>query len=123
MDATQQLVVVVEDDIGMRDALHRWLRACGYRTRAYDSAEALLGEDGARGADCLLLDVRLPGVSGTELYARLDTPRPPAVFITAHDAPTVRAAVGQVGGSAVLPKPFVGRALTEAIAAAIRGDD
>jgi FixJ family two-component response regulator len=123
MDNTQQLVVVIEDDISMRQALQRWLRAAGYRARAYDSAEALLGDDGARDADCLVLDVRLPGASGIDLYASLQCPRPPAVFVTAHDGADVRSAVARLGGTAVLPKPFLGDELMAAIVRATRRDE
>src|SRR5262250_3671553 len=115
MGATQQLVVLVDDDAGVRRALQRWLLASGYRTREFDSAEALLAADGARDADCLVLDVRLPGASGTELYAQLGHGRPPAVFITSHDGPQVRSAVAGLGGQAVLPKPFLGQDLIAAI--------
>jgi len=118
MNVTQQLVVVIEDDIGMRQALQRWLRAAGYRARAYDSAEALTDADGAREADCLVLDVRLPGASGIELYASLKLPRPPAVFVTSHDGADVRGAVARLGGTALLTKPFLGDELTQAIARA-----
>jgi FixJ family two-component response regulator len=123
MDDAQQLVVVIEDDVGMRQALQRWLRAAGYRERAYESAEALLGADGARDADCLVLDVRLPGASGIELYERLGTTRPPAVFVTSHDGASVRDAVARLGATAVLPKPFLGHELMAAIARATRKDN
>jgi FixJ family two-component response regulator len=102
----------------VRRALQRWLLASGYRTREFDSAEALLAADGARDADCLVLDVRLPGASGTDLYAQLGSGRPPAVFITSHDGPQVRHAVAGLGGAALLPKPFLGQDLVAAIAQA-----
>jgi FixJ family two-component response regulator len=120
MIRTNQLVVVVEDDAGMREALRRWLLARGHRARAFDSAEALLEAHGALDADCLVLDVRLPGVSGTALYARLGPDRPPAVFITAHDSPEIRTQVARLCNGVVLPKPFLGEALSGAIADAIR---
>src|SRR5262245_29703526 len=118
MDSPQQLVVVIEDGISMRQALQRWLLASGYRARAFASAEALLLANGTQDADCLVLDVRLPGASGIELYARLGEPRPPAVFITSHDDADLRRAVSNVGGAALLPKPFLGHELTAAIARA-----
>jgi FixJ family two-component response regulator len=120
MDRTKQLVVVVEDDGGMRHALRRWLLASGYRAQTFASAEELLAADGARAADCLVLDVRLSGASGTELYARLGADRPPAVFITALDGPKVRGDVARLGGGAVLSKPFLGHELMDAIDAATR---
>jgi len=120
MDTPQQLVVVIEDDVGMRQALQRWLQASGYRARAFASAEALVLANGAQDADCLVLDVRLPGASGIEVYACMPEPRPPAVFITSHDDANVRNAVAHVGGAAMLPKPFLGHELTQAIARATR---
>jgi len=120
MNRTQPLVVVIEDDIGMRQALQRWLQAAGYRARLYASAEELLGADGALDADCLVLDVRLSGASGIELYERLGNARPPAVFITAHDGVGVRDAVARLGGTAVLPKPFLGEELMAALQRATR---
>jgi FixJ family two-component response regulator len=120
MDGTKQLVVVVEDDVGMRDALRRWLLASGHRTRVFDSAEALLEANGALEADCLVLDVRLPGASGTELYERLGRHRPPTVFITAHDGRDLRDLVARLGAGVVLPKPFLGDELTRAICEAQR---
>jgi len=122
MDDTQQLIVVIEDDVGMRQALQRWLLASGYQARAFASAEALLLANGADEADCLVLDVRLPGASGIELYATLSEPRPPAVFITSHDDAGIRSAVSRIGGAAMLHKPFLGHELTQAIAQATRKD-
>jgi FixJ family two-component response regulator len=120
MDGTKKLIVVVEDDISMRQALQRWLLASGYRARTFASGEEMLAVDGARAADCLVLDVRLPGVSGIELYAQLGRVKPPAVFITSHDGPQVRRAVSGMGGGAVLSKPFLGHELIDAISAATR---
>jgi len=112
-------MVVVEDDVGMRQALQRFLLAAGYRTRAFGSAEALVAAGGASDADCLVLDIHLPGMSGTDLYARLGRPRPPAVFISASDGPGVRLAVARTGAGPVLPKPFLGSDLLDAIAGAM----
>ena len=122
MNGTPPLVVVIEDDIGMRQALQRWLRASGYRALAFDSAEALLSADGSRDAACLVLDVALPGVSGIELYAQLGSHRPPAVFVTSHDGADVRGAVARLGGTAMLTKPFLGDELMAAIARATGRD-
>jgi FixJ family two-component response regulator len=122
MEGTQPLIVVIEDDISMGQALQRLLRAAGYRARAFVSAEELLAADGARDADCLVIDVRLPGASGIELYARLGRTRPPAVFVTSHDSADVRRAAAQLGGAALLPKPFLGNDLMQAIQRATRKD-
>jgi FixJ family two-component response regulator len=118
MNGGRRLILVVEDDVSMRQAVRRLLHAAGYRTHVYQSAEALLAAGDMQAADCLLLDVRLPGVSGTELYARLGDSRPPAVFITSNDGPELRGVVSCLGGAAVLPKPFLGDELIAAISRA-----
>jgi FixJ family two-component response regulator len=119
MNRNQALVVVVEDDVGMRQALQRLLQAVGYRARAFESAEALLSANGAHQADCLVLDLQLPGASGTELYARLGAGRPPAVFITAQPGARADAAVARAGSGPVLAKPFGASELKAAIGCAM----
>jgi FixJ family two-component response regulator len=121
MDETKQLIVVVEDDAGMRLALQRLLRASGFQTILFESAEALMSATGANGANCLVLDVQLPGASGPALYLQLGHDRPPAVFITAHDGPVTRNEVIGAGGNELLTKPFVAKDLLNAIARAMRG--
>jgi FixJ family two-component response regulator len=109
-------VVLVEDDGGMRKAVTRMLTGAGYCVRAFDSAEALLDAlagtalwDASR---CLVCDVRLPGVSGLELYSRIAErgAMPPWIFITAHDDKIVREQTERAA-AAYLLKPFEGRAL------------
>jgi FixJ family two-component response regulator len=67
MNDTRQLIVVVEDDDGMRCALQRLLRASGFDTLVFESAEAFVSAQEARAPHCLVLDVRLPGTSGRTL--------------------------------------------------------
>jgi FixJ family two-component response regulator len=114
-------VVVVEDDAGLRTALEKVLSAGGHGPMTFESAEALLASGAAAGAGCLVLDIRLPGMSGVELYrvlvARGDAP--PVIFITAHDEPAVRAETRRLGAAAYLVKPFRGRELVDAIGEAI----
>lgn len=119
MDYSKQLIVVVEDDAGMRRALQRLLRVSGFHTASFESAEALVSANGAHTAACLVLDVQLPGVSGPACYERLGSGRPPAVFITSHDNATTHSAVRLAGGHELLTKPFVARDLLDAIARAI----
>ncbi|SOE86907.1 Response regulator receiver domain-containing protein [Burkholderia sp. YR290] len=120
MNDIGQLIVVVEDDAGMRRALQRLLRASGFRTLLFESAEALETANGANGAGCLLLDVQLPGASGPLYYGRLGQDRPPAVFITSHDSPATRSAVFDAGGNELLTKPFVVKDLLDAITRAMQ---
>ena len=114
-------VFVVEDDDGMRQAVERLLRGAGYRPSGFVSAEALLAAGCAAAADCLVLDVRLPGLSGLELAAELDRrgDRPPVVFITAHDEPRASADAERLGALAYLIKPFPRKLFLEAVARAV----
>jgi FixJ family two-component response regulator len=111
------IVIVVEDDRGMREALARILTASGYRAAAFSTAEALLAAGAARDAACLVLDVHLPGLSGFELRRRLasDGATAPVIFISGHDTQAVRAEAERLGACAFLAKPFSGRDLTRAV--------
>ena len=85
-------IVVVEDDAGMRKALERLLRVAGYKTELFPSAEAMIAAQAADSADCLILDIHLPGISGIELLRRLSASgrRSPVIFITAQDDDAAR---------------------------------
>src|SRR5262249_27427786 len=102
--------------------MERVLSAGGFAVVTFDSAEALIEADAARTADCLVLDVRLPGMSGFELYGRLALggEPAPAIFITAHDEASTRSEAARVGAKGYLPKPFSGRTLLEAVNQAVR---
>src|SRR4051812_7254508 len=112
------MVLVVEDDPGVRKAMSRMLAAGGYAPLAFGSAEEVLGLASMPIAVCMVFDVQLPQMDGFSLYDRLEAagPVPPGLFITAwEDAGTcTRAAEGPT--RLFLPKPFTGRALLETIA-------
>ena len=80
------LVSVVDDDISVRKSLDRLIRSAQLETKVFASAEEFLGSDQLRKADCLILDVRLPGMSGIELHRHLlaQSFNVPVIFITAH---------------------------------------
>ena len=115
-------VILVDDDASMSSALARVLRLAGYVPAIFSSAEAVLGSEDARHADCLVFDVHLPGLSGFELYEKLrcEGPLPPVIFITAYDEPESRALADAASAAAYLAKPFSGNDLMSAIARAIR---
>lgn len=115
-----ELVLVVEDDQAMREALVRVLGAAGLDVLSFPSAEALLDKGIAAGAACLVLDIRLPGISGFELRRRLIQSHVsiPVVFITALDNEGNREQARRLG-DAFLAKPFLGRELIEAVTQAI----
>jgi FixJ family two-component response regulator len=117
VSAASSMVLVVEDDDSMRDAIERLLRAAGFGTAAYASAEALLAAGAVPGALCIVTDLKLPAMSGLELLTELGARGgwPPVIVITAHDAPGVRDDAARHGAAAYLAKPFHGSALLGAI--------
>jgi FixJ family two-component response regulator len=114
----------VEDDDGMRQAVSRLLTAAGYVTTAFESAEAMLRGCRATDAACLVLDVRLPGMSGLELRKRIADAgvNVPVIFMTAHDERSTREAVARAGVRVCLHKPFARKDLLDAIARAVPED-
>jgi FixJ family two-component response regulator len=118
--AEKPTILVVEDDASMSQALERVLRAGGYEAVVLPSSEAVLAA-GAETADCLVLDVRLPGMSGFDLHRHLVQrgSAVPVIFITAHDEPALREEAARLGASSFLLKPFPGQTLLDAIAQAL----
>ena len=80
------LAAVVDDDISVRESLQSLIRSAGLEVRVFASAEEFLNSVHPRKADCLILDVRLPGMSGIDLHRQLmaRSCKVPAIFITAH---------------------------------------
>ena len=106
--ASPPLVVIVDDDLSVRESLPELLRQCGFAATALPSADALLASDVLHEASCLILDLAMPGMSGIELareLARRGQPIP-FVFISGdtdeHDRPRLL----QEGAVACLFKPF-----------------
>jgi FixJ family two-component response regulator len=114
------LVIVLEDDASLRRALRRVLEAGGYMTVTFGCAEALSANDAAL-ANCFVLDVNLPGISGLDFYAALGDSRPPAIFISADDGENQRKAATRVGAFDFLGKPFEGTRLLQSVARATQG--
>jgi FixJ family two-component response regulator len=112
-------ILVVEDDVGLREALQRLLAVAGFTTRGYSSAEAFLADESAVGAVCVVCDLKLPAKSGLELLdeLRLRRSSPPLILMTAHDAPGVGPEAIRRGAAAYLAKPFPGTTLLDVIAA------
>ena len=118
------LVVVVDDDESVRESLEGLLRSVGFAVRTFPSAEACLNWEGLRDTDCLILDVRMPGMDGMELHRRLieDRCEIPVIFITAHGSATeMRAQALRNGAVAFLDKPLSEEALLTAIRVAVNG--
>jgi FixJ family two-component response regulator len=115
MSDTPKLIVIVEDDAGLRRAIERLLRLSGFSVQSFGSAEESDASMWASSAQCLIVDVQLPGASGPTFYAALQPPRPPAIFVTAYDGAATRQAVSDAGGQVLLTKPFLGDVLIDAV--------
>lgn len=104
----------------MRLAIGRVLETEGFVSEAFASAEAFLASGAQARADCLVLDVHLPGMSGLELHEQLAAAgsAPPTVFITAHDDIHVRRRVLR-RAECLLTKPFLGETLLQAVAQSV----
>ncbi len=108
MSDIEQTVFIVDDESALRDSLRWLLESIRLRIETFDSAEAFLGSYTTDRAGCLVLDVRMPGISGPELMDQLNRigARIPIIFLSAHgDVPlTVRAMKG--GAFDFLQKPY-----------------
>jgi FixJ family two-component response regulator len=121
MAAPQTVVIVVDDDTGFLKGVARLLAYNGIEARTFASAEALIESGSAPTATCLLLDIRLGGISGIELQHRLATSgsKCPVIFMTANDDETTRNAAVDAGCIAYLRKPFASQVLLDAIGKAV----
>jgi FixJ family two-component response regulator len=117
------LVAVVDDDISVRESLESLIGSVGLEVRVSASAEEFLSSAHPRKADCLILDVRLPGMSGIELHRHLLARRcrVPVIFITAHASDNgARAEAASDWTVAYLTKPFDENELLDAVNAALK---
>lgn len=121
MHSEPSLIAVVDDDASVRKALCRLLGAAGYAVEAFAGAAEYVARRPARRVDCLVLDVRMPGVTGLDLQRHLvdTTAEVPIVMITGHGTADVRARALAAGAVAVLDKPFDDQALLDAIRRAL----
>lgn len=111
------LISIVDDDLSVRRALRRLLQSAGYSVETFASAGEFLGSSPVGRTACLVLDIRLEGMTGFELQERLAADRAgiPTIFITAHDDAATRERVQRAGVAAYLPKPFDQSAFLAAI--------
>ena len=110
-------VFVVDDDLSMRAGIMRLLRAYGFSSTLFDSADAILRHDNFGQALCVILDIDLTGESGVAVSRRLADKgiRLPVIFITGKDSETACAATAELGCVAYLTKPFSAASLIEPI--------
>jgi FixJ family two-component response regulator len=120
---SRPLVTVVDDDESMRESLPDLLQELGFAAQAFASAEEFLASNRLTQTSCLLLDIRMPGMSGPELQRELTRRRHaiPIVFMTAHAEETDRPRLLEQGAADCLIKPFSETALRHALDAALSG--
>ena len=120
MSSEEPIVFAVDDDASMREALSRLFRSIGMRARIFASAEEFLAFERPDAPACLVLDVRLPGLSGLELQRELVDTGIPIIFITGHGDIPMSVEAMKAGAVEFLTKPFRDQALLDAIQQAIR---
>src|ERR1700751_6297707 len=108
MERTSQLIAIIDDDEAMQDSLRDLMEAAGLVARCFGSAEEFLESDLHRKAGCLILDIRMPRMSGLQLQARLKEEgcNVPIIFITAHGDARMRIRAMREGAVEFLSKPF-----------------
>jgi FixJ family two-component response regulator len=116
------LIAIVDDDVSMRGALRRFLRSVGFKAAEFASAEEFLRAGQLQNTDCVIVDVRMPGMSGLELQQHLATTNCliPLIFITAHGDEEARARALRAGAVDFLYKPFSDAVLLGAIQSALQ---
>jgi len=116
-----KVVSIVDDDDLMRSALQGLLKAVGLPARAFASAEEFLESGQQHDTACLIADIRMSGMSGLELQAKLNAERLriPTIFITAHGDERMRMQALRAGAVEFLAKPFDDEVLLESVRAAL----
>jgi FixJ family two-component response regulator len=119
--ANGKIVAVIDDDESLRTALKELMRSAGLSALAFESAEDFLRSGQQRQTGCLISDIRMPGMSGLELQAKLnaDHVRIPTIFITAHGDEKMRMHALRAGAVEFLAKPFDDEVLLEKVQAAL----
>src|SRR5579864_1795399 len=117
------LISVVDDDRSVRESLARLIRSVGFGVQIFESAEEFLSAGGSREPDCLILDIRMPGMNGLELHRQLAAGDRdlPVIFITAHGSDAeVRTRAINAGAVDYLLKPLKEEEVLRAIDTALR---
>ena len=124
MSAAMPTVFVVDDDRSMRDGLRRLITSVGMTVEAFPSAQAFLDAPRRDAPGCLVLDVRLPGLSGLELQRKLAETNAtlPIIFLTGHGDIPMSVRAMKAGAIEFLTKPFREQDLLDAIRHAIERD-
>ena len=111
------MISIIDDNESVRESLRHLMRSFGFAVDVFASAEEFLDSDRLRYTDCLILDVRLPGMDGLDLQRHLAASHSeiPIIFITAHENDEVRARALNAGAVDYFPKPFDDEDLLDAL--------
>ena len=125
MKPAEAVVFVVDDDPAVREALCSLIRSVGLNAEAFASAQDFLNSPRPDAAACLVLDVRMPGLSGLDLQRELagSGERIPIIFITGHGDIPMSVRAMKAGAAEFLPKPFRDQDLLDAIGQALERDE
>jgi two-component system, LuxR family, response regulator FixJ len=121
VDKPFSVIAIVDDDEPLREALGSVMKAAGFSPRMFASAEDFLGWKDCQEVGCLILDVRLPGMSGIELQKQLNESGStvPVIFASAHGDASLRECLMRAGACAFLSKPVRSGALLKEICKAL----
>ena len=116
------MVAIVEDDESYRAAVQRLLKSAGLPVRSFASAEDFLKSGQQQETGCLIADIRMPGMSGLDLQAKLNAEHCPIpiIFITAHGDEEMRLQAMRAGAVKFLAKPFDGAILLDSVRVALK---
>jgi FixJ family two-component response regulator len=120
----QAIVHVIDDDVSLRDALSLMLPSIGLQVRTYMSVQEFLDAGAHDGPGCIILDVRLPGISGLDFQSRLDALgiQLPIVLMTGYGDIPMSVRAMKAGAVDFLPKPFRDQDMIDAVTAALERD-
>jgi FixJ family two-component response regulator len=118
---TSKLIAIIDDDEAMQDSLRDLMEAAGLVARCFGSAEEFLESDLHTRAACLIVDIRMPKMSGLELQARLKKEECdiPIIFVTAYGDARMRIQAMREGAVEFLAKPFDHQLLLQTVRAAL----
>lgn len=124
MTVADVTIFVVDDDVSVRKSLKRLIESVGYRVETFASAREYLKQDPCEGPACLVLDVRMPGMSGLDLQDELTSAGLiiPIIFITGHGNVPMGVKAIKAGAVDFIEKPFDDQTLLDAINEAIERD-
>lgn len=118
-----KIVAVIEDDESYRVAVQRLLKSAGFSVQSFASAEHFLSSGQQHETGCLITDIRMPGMSGLDLQAKLNADHCPipTIFITAHGEEDMRLQAMRGGAVKFMVKPFDCAILLESVRVALEG--